>query len=501
MRRWGIRKYVVEPKATASSSASTTTSMSTSTSSDSMAVPSTVTKNRLPPSSSREHMAVAASAAGQTAHKAGSENRSSAYTRYRQLNQEVFVKLDAAAKNQTVLLRPGDVVMMNRWSAHTSGIRTLHLVKDPNARALLSCSFDKTVSLWNLAGQCTGKLQQGNLGDNDFKGKFAWAFAPDYTTRRIAAEANAKKVLECLKPSNTEPDPSIADSDAFFDKLCLEVEEKYKKKKEKKMLTDTSSKEERNEKAAAVSSSSVPSVFITEMEQQELIDAANNSQVKRNGKSGVAKDKVSSGKDNTESSAWDQEEIDARLATIAQETRGGETSAISREAEQELLDKARKERVAIFQKERAKNKEEEVAEGAAAIQTLREMLKNEDNERQRALRAAAGDASHTELTDDIALMERTEMALRFSSSKDGGFDDNMGDEGAQTAVNDDEQGRGSSVDKTEEEAGDEEEESPRDDATYEGADEGGVADAEIDAMNEDTLAVAVDGADEDIEDT
>jgi hypothetical protein len=99
--------------------------------------------------------------------------------------------LERHARARSSALQPGDVRLVHWWPAHTDAIRDMHLVREecfpharaagtpvataarahrlhPRSEALLSCSFDKKVCLWDRRGNSLGHLQQGRTEDNSF---------------------------------------------------------------------------------------------------------------------------------------------------------------------------------------------------------------------------------------------------------------------------------------------------------------------------------------------
>jgi WD40 repeat protein len=160
-------------------------------------------------------------------------SRTNDYVEYRRTHREVMNLLEKHARNRTSLLEAGDLKLIHWWIAHTDSVRDMHVVReearyvrgvieprDPKSEALLSCSFDKKVCLWDRTGRTLGHLQQGRTDDvlsssDAAKGGLArptlrpdWSFASDVRGRYERGQATARNVLHRLstaRPSTEEP--------------------------------------------------------------------------------------------------------------------------------------------------------------------------------------------------------------------------------------------------------------------------------------------------------
>jgi WD40 repeat protein len=128
----------------------------------------------------------------------------SMYKSYRKAHKAAVANLEQAALSEANLLEPGDVKLIKWWPAHTESIRDLRLISDPPevGIALVSCSFDKKVAMWDKHGNSIGNLQQGNTKDARRNATHphvpAWVFCSDMEGRQRATQDNAHRVLEQL---------------------------------------------------------------------------------------------------------------------------------------------------------------------------------------------------------------------------------------------------------------------------------------------------------------
>mmetsp|Transcript_18960 Transcript_18960/g.37398 ORF Transcript_18960/g.37398 Transcript_18960/m.37398 type:complete len:200 (+) Transcript_18960:522-1121(+) len=106
--------------------------------------------------------------------------------------------LELLAKRRLNILSAGDIKLVKWWVAHTESIRNFELVCDPPTvpRAVVSCSFDKMVHLWDVFGNPLGKLQQGRTATSSMLPK--WSFSSDISGRIQRRQEFALRVLEQL---------------------------------------------------------------------------------------------------------------------------------------------------------------------------------------------------------------------------------------------------------------------------------------------------------------
>ncbi len=116
------------------------------------------------------------------------------YEKYRQINRVMMQRVSRFSTSQEALLKPGDVKILKSWQAHTDSIRCVHLIRSKlsncGSSGLISCSYDRTIRLWDLRARPIGVLHQGGAGAQP------WAFSIDLAKRRHIARNKALGILE-----------------------------------------------------------------------------------------------------------------------------------------------------------------------------------------------------------------------------------------------------------------------------------------------------------------
>eukprot|EP00743_Colponemidia_sp_Colp-15_P010004 GILK01010980.1.p1 GENE.GILK01010980.1~~GILK01010980.1.p1 ORF type:complete len:1243 (+),score=229.20 GILK01010980.1:96-3824(+) len=88
-------------------------------------------------------------------------------------------------------IRSEDVEMLREWQAHNDSVTVLELISEPSA--VITCSYERVVTVWSRTGEPLGNLLQG--GDN------GWKLPIDIQYRRLQQMQKAEQLLQELEDS------------------------------------------------------------------------------------------------------------------------------------------------------------------------------------------------------------------------------------------------------------------------------------------------------------
>ncbi len=126
-----------------------------------------------------------------------SEKRTDSYQLRRKEWIDVSKTVDNMLSNEKLRKTPYSIhsyntVLINRWEAHTQAITNINKI-DGDKKSLITCSMDKYVKVWSLAGDLYGGFNLVKLGKKN------WGFPFDWTQHKLQEIDDAFSVLNFIE--------------------------------------------------------------------------------------------------------------------------------------------------------------------------------------------------------------------------------------------------------------------------------------------------------------